>query len=65
MVGDANFLSIVAFFQYLGNMLERNGQYDEDVMAMIDPATDLWISARLLPRICMEAKSIVFGRLIL
>ena len=69
MVDDGNFLPIVAVFQYLGSVLARNCQDDEDVKARIDLAAGTFGSLRdclfSSPRICMEAKVIVFEGLIL
>ena len=69
MVGDGNFLPVVAVFQYLGSMLARNSQDNEDVKSRIDLAAAAFGSLRdclfSSPRICLEAKTIVFEGLIL
>lgn len=69
MIGDGNFLPIVAVFQYLGSMLARDSQDNEDVKSRIDLAAAAFGSLRdclfSSPRICLEAKTIVFEGLIL
>ena len=69
MVGGGNYLPIVAVFQYLGSILSRNCQDEEDVEARVDLAAGAFGTLRdclfSSPRICIVAKAIVFEGLVL